>query len=750
MRALISISILIGAISLSCAQHPSLIVNQDGVKQMREAKSVAPLFYTSLQAAKQEVDAYIQKGVKVPVPKDLAGGYSHEQHKQNFFMLQKAGVLFQVTENETYANYISETLKAYAKLFPTFDRHPATRSYAPGKFFWQCLNDANWLVYVSQAYDCIYDWLPEADRNKLNKELFRPLADFLSTETPQFFNRIHNHSTWANAAVGMIGLVMDDEELVERALYGLKSSDLQIAQTDNDGGAIIQTGQKEAGFLAQIDFAFSPDGYFTEGPYYQRYAMYPFLIFAQALANKRPDLKIFEYRDRLLINAVYALLYQTNTAGEFFPINDSQKGMSVHSRELVTAVSTAFHYGKQDKSLLSIIQDQGRVSLDDAGLSAALAIAKGQISAFVKPSIEFMDGPKGDEGGVGILRQKSQEDEFTLVMKYAKHGMGHGHFDQLSYLYYLNGEEVIQDYGAARWVNIEQKDGGGYLKENKTWAKQTVAHNTLVINQVSQFGASVKEADQHYGTPYLFDGDNENIKVVSAKNDKVYEGTALQRTMVMIQDKAFANPIVLDLFRVNSKTENNYDLPLLYMGQLMKTSFDLSPQSTMETMGKDFGYQHLWSEANTPLKAGTQQFSWFHNNRFYTHTFVSTDKDQVIHARLGANDPEFNLRRDPVLITRRTTTGNTLFASILEVHGAYSTVTEIATDTYSQIQQLEILRNDDKYSLVRFMNLEGESWVFAIANDENATKAKHEVELAGSQFNWTGAYHLFSESTNQN
>ena len=731
------------------AQHPSLILTKAGVEQMRREGTKSPLFSASLNEVQKEVDEYIAKGIKVPVPKDLAGGYTHEQHKSNFLMLQKAGVLFQVTGNEDYARYIHETLKAYALLFPTFDRHPSERSYAPGKFFWQCLNDANWLVYVSQAYDCIYDWISEEERNDLNSKLFRPMADFLSVETPQFFNRIHNHSTWANAAVGMIGLVMDDEELVQRALYGLKSSDLKSTQVDNAGGSILQEGQEEAGFIAQIDFAFSPDGYFTEGPYYQRYAMYPFLIFAQALANKKPDLKIFEHRNGLLIKAVYALLYQTNSEGEFFPFNDAQKGMSVYSRELITAVSTAFHYGHKDEALLAIVADQGKVSLDDAGLEAALALEKANVKPFVKPSIMFTDGPNGDEGGIGILRQYANKDELTLVMKYAKHGMGHGHFDQLSFLYYLNGDEIIQDYGAARWVNIEQKSGGGYLNENKTWAKQTVAHNTLVINNASQFGGNVTEADKYHGEPYLFNATDENLKVVSAKNNQVYKNTGLHRSMVMIKHPSFENPILLDLFRVTAKGQNNYDLPLLYQGQLMKTSFDFEVHESMEKLGNSDGYEHLWNEAEAKLTKGTSQVSWFNKNRFYTQSFVSTTKDKIIHARLGATDPEFNLRRDPILITRRTTTGNTLFASILEVHGAYSTVSEIATNTYSQIQQLEILRNDEQYSLVAFTHKNGGSWVFAISNNDNAAEAKHEVVQNGEKFAWKGSFHLFDQPSNQ-
>ena len=169
--------------------------------------------------------------------------------------MHKAGILFQLTGDEKYAVYIRDMLLEYAKMFPTLPRHPQMRSYARGKIFWQCLNDSNWLVYSSQAYDCIYSWLPKEQSDYLNKTLFRPYADFLSVETPQYFNRVHNHSTWGNVAVGMIGLVMDDDELVERALYGLKKEEVDLKAKDNDGGFIFDKDGK-AGFLANLDSPF--------------------------------------------------------------------------------------------------------------------------------------------------------------------------------------------------------------------------------------------------------------------------------------------------------------------------------------------------------------------------------------------------------------------------------------------------------------------------------------------------------------
>ena len=234
------------------------------------------------------MDAEIERGIDTPVPKDYSGGYTHERHKRNFVIMQKAGALYQILDDEKYADYVRDMLFQYEAMYKDLPLHPKERSYARGKLFWQCLNDANWLVFVSQAYDAVYDFLSEEERGTLEKNLFRPFADHISVDSPQFFNRVHNHSTWGNAAVGMIGLVMGDDELVDRALYGIEDDGLVVGSKDNDGGFIKVEGQK-AGFLANIEGPFSPDGYYTEGPYYQRYAMYPFLVFAQGLHNVKPE-----------------------------------------------------------------------------------------------------------------------------------------------------------------------------------------------------------------------------------------------------------------------------------------------------------------------------------------------------------------------------------------------------------------------------------------------------------------------------
>ncbi|UZR98949.1 heparinase II/III domain-containing protein [Chondrinema litorale] len=718
----------------SIKEHPNLILTIKAVNSMRASLGEISLFDQSVEEIRAQVDAEIEFGIEVPIPKDLAGGYTHERHKTNFFTMQKAGVLFQITAEEKYAIYIRDMLLKYAEMWPTIGKHPAEKSYARGKLFWQCLNDANWLVYTSQGYDCIYDWLDGQTREKLNKELFRPYAEYISVENPQFFNRIHNHSTWGNAAVGMIGLVIGDKELVNWSLYGLDIEVPGDIVKDNDGGTIQIDGQKEAGFLAQIDHSFSPDGYYTEGPYYQRYAIYPFLVFAQGLANKMPELDILNYRNGLLLKAVGALINQTNSKGEFFPINDAQKGMSLASRELVYAVSMAYYYGGNDTGLLSIIKGQNRVPLNDSGLAAAKAIEEGKAKKYVYKSIELSDGASGNEGGIGILRS----DDLTLVMKYAKHGMGHGHFDRLGFLLYDETGEVIQDYGSARWVNIEHKDGGGYLKENHSWAKETIAHNTLVINKDSHFNGNVKEADKTSGTPYYFTVDSQ-VQIVSAQEINAYKNIEMQRTMAMVGIKELEKPLVIDLFSVQAPEGSRYDLPLYYIGEFMSSNQKFKANNNLIPMGKESGYQHLWAEAQVDVNGGIYNMTWFNKKKFYSVTSTIESGDTMILARIGANDPNFNLRRDPSVIHRRTA-GNTLFANLYEIHGGYDYSSERPLNLFSSIANLKVIYQSSEFVVIQFQLKSGEEYQFSFSLKDNNETNMHSVESSTGKVEWQGTY----------
>ena len=720
-------------------EHPNLILTQKGVAEIRQNLGKVPLFDAYLAQVKEEVDAEIASGIHVPIPKDMAGGYTHERHKRNFFILQKAGALYQILEEDRYADYVKAVLMEYATIYNGLPKHPQPRSYARGKIFWQCLNDANWLVYVSQAYDCIYYALSKKERKHLEKNLFRPFADYISVTNPQYFNRIHNHSTWGSAAVGMIGLVMNDQELIQRALYGLKKDNIAQDAKDNDGG-FIKDKEGKAGFLANIEAPFSPEGYYTEAPYYQRYAMYPYLLFAVGLHNSAPEQKIWEYKGGVLLKAVNTLLNLTDTQGEFYAMNDAQKGMSYFSRELVSAVDIAFHYGDQNPGLLSIAQKQNKITLDDAGFAVAKAIAENKTVPFKKGSIELTDGPKGLQGGISILRDGEVEEEINLVAKYTAHGNSHGHFDKLSYALFYQGEEVLQDYGLARFVNIDQKNGGGYLKENKTWAKQTIAHNTLIVDETSHFKGKFATGSQYHSSKHFSDLKNKNgHQLISMKENNAYPGVDMHRTLVMLKDEQLDHPLILDLFKVNTTATHQYDLPFHYFGQIMSTSYTVENSKSMMPLGEDNGYQHLWWRATGSLNQTFSQTSWFNNQTFFTLSSLNQAEDKILFTQLGANDPLFNLRSDPSLIIRRNTTGPTTFVNLIETHGSYSPVSEIALNATSSIKKISLLLDTKDYTVVEIELIRGNTIEVIIANQENKT-IPHQLSWKEESRSWVGPY----------
>lgn len=735
--SLLTIGMSLSPLTLQASEHPNLILTESGVERMRENVGQVPLFDKSLASVKQQVDAEIAMGIDTPIPKDFSGGYTHQRHKQNFFIAQKAGVLYQILGDEKYAKYIRDMLFQYEAMYKDLPLHPQERSYARGKLFWQCLNDSNWLVYMSQAYDAIYNYLSKDERQTLETNLFRPFADFISIENPQFFNRVHNHSTWGIAAVGMIGLVMNDEELIQRALYGIDDDGLEVGGKDNDGGTIKVEGQRK-GFFANLEEPFSPDGYYTEGPYYQRYAMYPFLIFALAMENNRPDLKVLQHKDNVLLKGVDALLNLSDADGEFFPLNDGQKGMSYYSASLVTAVDLAYFYGNKDPQLLSIVEKQGQVLLQESGLAAAIGVRDGKAKPYLKGSVNLSDGINGKQGGIGVLRHGNED--LTLVFKYAAQGLSHGHYDKLSFSLYEKGEEVLQDYGLARFVNIEQKGGGNYLKENTTWAKTTIAHNTLSINQQKHFGGVYDVASQHHSELFTFDANKDNVKVVSATEENAYPGTFMHRTMAVIKEESFEKPYLLDIMRVTSDSENQYDLPFYYLGQVIDNNFDYQSPTSLHPLGEENGYQHLYVEGQGSAVEGNTKFSWLGAGKYYTLTMLTDAQDDIYLTRIGANDPEFNLRREAGIMLRREKTQDTVFVSVVEPHGSYSPVSESSKNSKSSIAKLELVLNSAKYTGVSIVDVKGKNQLFIIANSDNSDTAEHAVTIDGETYRWTGPY----------
>lgn len=683
-----------------------------------------PLYANEMARAREFVDGMIAAGPVVPLPKDPGGGYTHEQHKRNFRAMYLAGQLFQISGEAQYREYIRAMLLEYAEMYPALGDHPAKANQNVGRLFWQVLNDAMWLVHTVQAYEAIRDTLPAAERENIDNNVFRRAVKFLSVDSQATFDRIHNHATWATAGVGMTGYLLGDQDMVERALLG----------SDKSG---------KVGFLRQTELLFSPDGYYTEGPYYQRFAMLPFIVFGDAIERNEPERKIFQHRDGILLKAINTTI-QLTYGGLFFPFNDAIKDKSLNTAELYEGVAIAYGQTK-DPGLLSIAEFQGRTVLRPSGLELTRDLAAGKAKPFDFRSILLSDGPDGKAGAIAVLRDGEDEglDHTALVAKNASQGFGHGHFDKLSWQLYDNGNEVVRDYGAARFLNIEAKEGGRYLPENETWAKQTVAHNTLVVNEKSHFNGDVKLADQH-APQQLYFTDGDGLQATTATITTAYpdDGIAFTRTLAMVDVDGLDAPVILDVLRAeggngNGNGSHQLDLPLHYNGHIMQVGFDTAKNVTSRpVLGKDNGYQHIWVDAVGQPSGDKNFLTILLDGRFYTYRFAAQDGMEVILAESGANDPNFNLRRQPIIIQRMQSGGAGTFVSALESHGLYDGATEQTIESNSQIAKLNHMQSG-QYDLVEITTLGGKTATLAISYDQDAGK-QHSVKLGGKDVTWKG------------
>ena len=700
-------------------EHPRLLLVADEIRELKDQWQQSTLFSAAVDRAKSRIDALVTNPPDVPAPKDPGGGYSHERHKANGIVVAEAGALYQWTGDAGYADLVRQLLLAYAGMYPELGLHPERKEQSPGRLFWQSLNESVFLTYAIQGYDAVHDTLDAQDREHIEVRLFRPMANFLSAESPQVFDRIHNHGTWATAAVGMTGYVLDDDDLVEMALMG----------TAKDG---------KAGFLTQLRQLFSPDGYYLEGPYYQRYALMPFVLFAKAIEHNEPEREIFEYRSGIVAKAIRTTV-QLSYAGLFFPINDAIRDKGLDTVELDYAIAIA-HGVTGDPGFLSLVDDPSNIVLTADGLRLALAREAGYPSPFRFASRHFRDGPAGDQGALTILRAGGAFGP-ALVFKATSHGMGHGHFDRLHWMFYDNGAEIVADYGAARFLNVPQKAGGRYLPENKTWAKQTVAHNTLVVDAASQFGGDYKLADRSWPTGHYYRVED-GVQIVSAEERVAYPGTSLRRTMLLIEWPELDHPFVIDLLEARSAEAHRFDLPLYFSGALIETQPEIDMKATLRPLGEANGYQHLWRLGKVRGVADDRfAFTWLNNGRFYTYSVIANADLEVAYARVGATDPDFNLRPAPGLIFGAENVRNLDIVALLEPHGEYNGAREYTIRSESQVARLQRLEDDGK-DLVIVETKDGATFTVALSYDPNPSAA-HTIRTAAGEYRWSGYHRVF-------
>ncbi|WP_217272049.1 hypothetical protein [Sphingopyxis sp. BSNA05] len=229
----------------------------------------------------------------------------------------------------------------------------------------------------------------------------------------------------------------------------------------------------------------------------------------------------------------------------------------------------------------------------------------------------------------------------------------------------------------------------------------------------------------------------EGAQISSAVIEGAYPDTRFTRTLALFWVDGLSAPLALDIVRVQSDSPHQYDLPLHYQGHIMRVGFDTESHiAARPVLGTGNGYQHIWVDAVGKPQGQNGFVTTLLDGRFYTYRFVPQKGAETVLAEIGANDPRFNLRREPMVIQRIRNAQNTTFVSMLESHGRYDGAAEQTVGSDSLIKSLshESVNGSD---IVIVEKLDGKKIALVVSYDSDAEK-KHSVKLGHQMLNWTG------------
>jgi hypothetical protein len=227
---------------------------------------------------------------------------------------------------------------------------------------------------------------------------------------------------------------------------------------------------------------------------------------------------------------------------------------------------------------------------------------------------------------------------------------------------------------------------------------------------------------------------------VSAKDSMAYPGVYMQRTMALVQPEGFTKPFVIDVFQLSSAEKHQYDMSYYYSGSLIETNVNYQSFKEMKPFGKNAGYQHLWIKAQGNVTNENTLFTFFNEKRFYSIITTTVPGSEIFFTEIGANDPEFSLRTEPGITVRVKDADNYVFASVMEPHGSFSSITEASVASYSSFANVKTLACNSEGTVILLTDKKGTQWIFMFTNNDISPTANHKITAGAEVYKWTGRY----------
>ncbi len=419
------------------------------------------------------------------------------------------GLLYILTQNVSYAKKAGDILLEYAKYYPNYEVHGDIPYNGPGKANAQTLCEATFLRTLAYSYDLIKDTLTDEEQNLIETDLLKCGAEFLVQNR---HDQIHNHEVITNSAIAVIGLILNNDEYINFAVY------------------------EKYGLLYQLENGVLEDGIWFECSLgYHFYALQSFFAYEKfAQHTKHSNIMHPLYQKMFDVSLKYVL-----PDGSLPQINDT----APHHRPIDSHDLLEFAYKsyKSDMLLKALnikyeLQSRGDLQSFFYGVDTLPIIAD-----LTLPEYHSAVG-----SGVTIIRDDPKQ---YLLFRHSPYGGEHDHYDRLGISYYYDKKPISIDFGTTGY--------GAYY--HYKYFKNTGTHNTVVINEenhapskaeVLNFERDEKHCfidarvhwDNNYEMPDSF--------VICQWDEESYKGVTMHRQLYKTPN------YIIDVFTVENVKEN--------------------------------------------------------------------------------------------------------------------------------------------------------------------------------------------------
>ncbi len=518
---------------------------------------------------------------------------------------------YALCDSEEYLEKAKYILLEHAKYYKDYEVHGDIPYNNPGKMGSQVLDDSANLTAFCFAYSFISDRFTDDEKERLKEGLFLPAAEhFKKYRTEQ----IHNHEVCINCAIGAIGLVIEDESLIDFALnskYGLKY---------------------------QLDNAVLDDGMWFECSMgYHLYALRWFTFYEMLASNTKHTL----FGDPKYTDKIYKMLtYPLNLldeSGNWPYINDG--GASVKGNGAI--YEFAYTYFKTPE--LAFLLNEARKS-DSICLERILFGSEPDEIPSIEPQNYFAE----NGSNLAILHGSNSR---YLMLKATPFGGEHDHYDRLSVSFSAFGKKLSSDLGTTLYGSPLHY---GYFKN-------TANHNTVIINgeNMAPCATRVNKYEQISDTEIYLDAETlapdsfvmPDSFTIKQWSDEAYKGVTMHRR-IFWQDKYF-----VDVFDVNSDNE-------------LKKEWTWHVEGERATLGEEYpeklsevGAQKYMHTVTAEKCSGVVKSTYL-NGDISLDIYAKADDVTLIHAK-GPNNPATN---DISYLLERTNAKTFTFVNVIEAH----------------------------------------------------------------------------------